>query len=78
MIEAAILLHQDHDMIDILDRAAADIGGDGQRPRDRCRESGRRCGTDAAEEKFATLKIGHRWPRQCCHASADGSAHVGH
>jgi hypothetical protein len=44
MIERAILLHQDHDVLDILDGASARVRGDRECPTDHLRERQSRAG----------------------------------
>ena len=54
MIEAAVLLHQDHHVIDVADRAAAHIGCDFQCARDgRGQRGGGACGKPAQQEATA-------------------------
>ncbi|MNQ46653.1 hypothetical protein D3C85_604750 [compost metagenome] len=44
VVERAVFLHEDHDVLDIADRARAVVGGDGQRAADRRRKQGQRAG----------------------------------
>src|SRR5689334_3092257 len=59
MIERTVLLHQDHHMLHILDRARAVNGRNGQCLGDRRRECavscGRTCGVDSEAEKLTSV-----------------------
>ncbi|MCY1528957.1 hypothetical protein D9M68_640800 [compost metagenome] len=59
VVEAAVLLHQDHDVLDVLDGAGVDRGLDGERLADRGRQQGegrgRADGTGRLAEEIATV-----------------------
>jgi len=60
MIEGAVLLHQDDDVFDIIDRAGAAMRGNLQRPADARRKCcGERAGSQELE-KSATI-VSHGW-----------------
>ncbi|MNS96414.1 hypothetical protein D3C72_1307120 [compost metagenome] len=59
VVEAAVLLHQDHDVLDVLDGAGVDRGLDGERLADRGRQQGqgrgRADGAGRLAEEIATV-----------------------
>jgi hypothetical protein len=60
MVERTILLHQDHDVLDILDRACAVMSGNRERLRDVCAERGRCSARPQHLQKLTTIGIGQR------------------
>src|SRR4051812_29995536 len=59
MVEGAILLRQDHDVLDVLDRAGASVRGKRQRAIDALRKRSRNRGGAEKAEKVAATSICH-------------------
>src|SRR4029453_5035249 len=72
MVERPVLLHEEHDVLDILDRALAIVGGDSQRSIDALRERGGQSGAAQELQERATTECHHDshslligWMKRC-------------
>jgi hypothetical protein len=62
MVEGPVLLHEDDDVLDVVDRARPAVGRDGEHLADSLRERGR-CGRCAQQrQERATANIAHGDP----------------